>query len=82
MKFEINNFAGGSPLTIKPAPTGDNGPIVYVLQSIGSMYFQHSITPDQARDMAAALIACAKEAEAAEMNAEFAAHRAAIGVEA
>jgi hypothetical protein len=82
MKFEINNFAGGFPLTIKPAPPGDNGPIVYALQSIGSTYFQHSMTPTQARQMAAALIACAKDAEDAATNADFAAHREMIEVQA
>lgn len=82
MKYEINNFAGGSPLIVQPATLGEFGPMVYVLQYAGSISFQHSITPEQARDMAAALIACAKAAEDAEMNAEFAAHRAAIGVEA
>lgn len=82
MKYEIKNFAGGSPLTVQPASLSEYGPLVYVLQSLGSLGFQHSMTSVQAREMAAALIACAKDAEDAETNAEFAAHREAIGVEA
>ena len=82
MKFEINNFAGGSPLIVQPATLGEFGPMVYVLQYTGSISFQHSITPDQARQMAAALIACAKDAEDAATNADFAAHRAELEVQA
>ena len=57
----INNFCDGSPVTISANISVNHGPIVAVYQSIGSCHFQHSMRPDQARAMAAALIAGADE---------------------
>jgi len=79
MKYEINNFCGMSPLTISAASTPENGPMVYVLAFGGSITLSHPMRPAQAREMAAALIACA-DAQDAPINAEFAAHRAALEV--
>lgn len=81
MKFEINNFCGMSPLTISAASESSNGSMVYVMCHGGSVHLSHPMRPAQAREMAAALIACA-DAQDAPINAEFAVHRAAIGVKA
>ena len=80
MKYEINNFCGMSPLTISAASQSTHGPMVYVLAFGGSITLSHPMRPAQAREMAAALIACA-DAQEAPINAEFAAHREMIGVE-
>lgn len=81
MKYEINNFCGMSPLTVSAASESSNGPMVYVLAYGGSVHLSHPMRPAQAREMAAALIACA-DAQEAPVDAELAAHRASIGVEA
>ena len=81
MKYEINNFCGMSPLTVAAASESDHGPMVYVGSFSGSFHLSHPMRPAQAREMAAALIACA-DAQEAPINAEFAAHREMIGVQA
>ena len=82
MKYQINNFCNGDPLTVQTSePCGEFGPLVYVLCYGGSLSLQHTMSPAQAREMAAALIACA-DAQDAATNAEFAAHRAALEVAA
>ena len=59
MKTLINNFAGGAPIEINANVHPDIGPLVAIVQSMGAMRFQHSMTPAQARDMAASLVALA-----------------------
>ena len=59
MKTLINNFAGGSPIELSANVHPEIGPLVAIVQSMGAMRFQHSMTPQQARDMAAALVALA-----------------------
>jgi hypothetical protein len=81
MKYKINNFCGMSPLTVAAASESSHGPMVYVGAFAGSFHLSHPIRPAQAREMAAALIACA-DAQEAPINAEFAAHREMIGVTA
>ncbi len=68
MKTLINNFTNANHVDIESvnsdylASYGRAG--VRILQHSGSMIFQHDMTCEQAREMAAALIACADEAEA------------------
>ena len=59
MKTLINNFAGGAPIELNANVHPDIGPLVAIVQSLGAMRFQHSMTPAQARDMAASLVALA-----------------------
>jgi hypothetical protein len=59
MKTLINNFAGGAPIELNANVHPDIGPLVAIVQSMGAMRFQHSMTPQQARDMADALVALA-----------------------
>ena len=59
MKTLINNFAGGAPIEINANVHPDIGPLVAIVQSMGAMRFQHSMTPAQAREMATALVAMA-----------------------
>ena len=56
MKTLINNFAGGAPIEINANVHPEIGPLVAIVQSMGAMRFQHSMTPQQARDMAASLM--------------------------
>ena len=76
MNFGISNFLNTSTLEIISA-TGlaELGPLVHVYCSSGSLSMQHSVTPAQAREMAAALLACAADQDAT-VNAEFAELRA------
>lgn len=68
MKTLINNFTNAHQVEIESvncdylASKWHAG--VRIIQSVGSMHFQHDMTCDQARQMAAALIAYADEAEA------------------
>lgn len=59
MKILIKNFAGGSPISIESNVHPEIGPLVSIVQNAQSIRFQHSITPDQAREMATALVAMA-----------------------
>ena len=59
MKIKINNFAGGSPISIESNLHPEIGPLVSIVQNAQSVRFQHSLTPTQAREMAAALVALA-----------------------
>ena len=59
MKTLINNFAGGAPIEINANVHPTIGPLVSIVQRQGAMSFQHSITPNQARDMAAMLLVLA-----------------------
>ena len=78
MKYEINNFLDNSHVEVLVVQRTD---WVCIKQYAGSLNFQHTMTPTQAREMAAALIACA-DVQDALVNADFAAHREMIGVEA
>ena len=59
MKTLINNFAGGAPVEVSANVHPDIGPLVAIVQSLGAMRFQHSMTPKQAREMAQSLLVLA-----------------------
>ena len=59
MKTLINNFTGGAPIEINANVHPDIGPLVSIVQRMGALSFQHSMTPQQARDMADELVALA-----------------------
>lgn len=63
MKFQIKDFVGLHHLDIETYKHTTN---VYVLitQRAGAMSFQHTMRPEQARFMAAALTMAADEADA------------------
>ena len=63
MKTLINNFCDGEPIKLVHVIHAEYGPMVHILQSYGALNFQHSLRPDQAREMAAALIAHAEAVE-------------------
>lgn len=60
----IPNFVNSSTLTINSRTDLSCGPLVSLIQNAGGVFFQHSMTPEQARDMAAALVAHADALEA------------------
>jgi len=59
----INNFCDHSPVEISGSIHPTCGKLVSIIQDLGSMRFQHDMTPAQAREMAAALIAEANQLE-------------------
>ncbi|MBK5203894.1 MAG: hypothetical protein JJD98_00345 [Polaromonas sp.] len=61
MEYKINNFCGGEPIYVggNIHPDLKIGAIVSLTQSHGAMSLNHSMTPAGAREMAAALVACA-----------------------
>ena len=59
MKTLINNFVGINPVEVQTLKNEGLGNLVLITQSNGSLSFQHSMTPEQARAMAAALVATA-----------------------
>lgn len=63
MKTLIKNFCDNSPIEIQGRKNEEFGPLITIYQSHGAMSFQHDMKPHQAREMAAALIACADELE-------------------
>lgn len=63
---KMNNFCDGSPITIDGHDHEEFGALVSIMQSRGSMSFQHSMRPAQVRELAALLLVAADEAEAAE----------------
>jgi hypothetical protein len=67
MKKTINNFCDTSPMNVESV-TGllfrEYSVGVRLFQSSGSLQMQQDMTCQQAREMAAALIACADAAEA------------------
>lgn len=63
MKTAINNFCDASPLEISPYTHPECGPLVSIIQAFGSLSFQHSMRPEQARDMAEALLAAVEALE-------------------
>ena len=65
-KYNIENWCANKPITVEMASAesiAKYGPLIHITQSGGSMEFQHSMTPDQARQMAQALVNAALEAE-------------------
>ena len=63
---EIKNFVKSQVLEIEALPAGKSYPATVTLyQSAGSTRFVFSMLPAQAREMAAALEACARELESA-----------------
>ena len=59
MKILINNFTGGAPIEINANVHPEIGPLVSIVQRMGALSFQHSMTPEQAREMADALMVLA-----------------------
>lgn len=63
MKYSINNFVNSAPVEVEFVNHKDCGKLVNVTQFGGAMHFQHSMRPDQARFMAAALQLASDEAD-------------------
>ena len=61
MKFQIKDFVDMQ--TIEFEHLHHVGDYVMITQSAGSMYFQHTMRPEQARFLASALLIAAEEAE-------------------
>ena len=59
MKKLINNFCGAEPISVESNVHPEIGPLISIVQDVGAMRFQHSMTPAQAREMATALVAMA-----------------------
>jgi hypothetical protein len=59
MKTMINNFCEGNPLEVEARTHSELGHLVTISQSVGSLSLFHSLRPEQARLMAAALIVAA-----------------------
>lgn len=62
MKHIVKNFTLANEIEIN-SRLYENLALVHVICSAGSMYFQHDMTPEQARDMAKYLMDSALEAE-------------------
>lgn len=62
MKFQIKDFCDVHHVEVE-AHESKGDQLVLVMQQSGGMYFQHSMRPEQARFMAAALMMAAEEAE-------------------
>jgi len=69
MEVRIDNFVHTEALTVFTRHLESLGPLVKIQQTAGSMYFNFAMSPAQAREMAAALTACADELEAKEVVA-------------
>lgn len=64
---EIKNWCDHTTITVMRASEtsiANYGPLVDISQHSGGMRFQHTMTPEQAREMAKALMSAATEAEA------------------
>ena len=59
MKTQIENFTGSAPIGLSAGPHGKSGNLITIVQQSQGMRFQHDMTLDQAREMAAALVALA-----------------------
>ena len=59
----INNFCGANPIKISAHTHPSIGNLVSINQDGLSLSFQHSMTPEQAREMAAALLEMADSFE-------------------
>lgn len=62
MKYIVKNFTLADEIEISSGEH-ENQPLISVICRAGSMYFQHSMTPEQAREMAEYLIAAALKSE-------------------
>ena len=65
----INNFVDGTPMEVRSNLSESNGPRVSLYQFSGSVSINHSMRPEQAREMAAALIDHADAVEQAAKEA-------------
>ena len=63
MKFQIKDFVDLHQIEIE-GHINRNEPLVLLTQRGGSMSFQHSMRPEQARFMAGALVMAAEQIEA------------------
>ena len=63
--FRINNYWGKDHISVQGHNWAHFSPVVVVSQVAGAMTFTHTMTCDQAREMAAALLVAVSEAEAA-----------------
>ena len=64
MTYTIQNFTEAYAMTVRVMEqNGDIPPLVSMTHSTGPCYFQHSMTPTQAREMAQALWDCAHEVD-------------------
>lgn len=68
-KAMIDNFCDAEPINVegRSHPNSDIGALVTIFQNSGSMSFQHSMRPEQARYMAVALLEAADAADVAEL---------------
>ena len=57
---EIPNFTGNNPITVSASNHEGIGWLVNIIQYGGSIRFQHSMTPEQSRQLAALLIEMAE----------------------
>ena len=60
----IKNFTQRDEMEVIGTNHANLGPLVNLVQRVGSVHFQHSMTPAQAREMAEALIQHANALEA------------------
>ena len=60
---QINNFCGTCPIRISAHNHPRIGDLVNINQESGALSFQHSMTPEQAREMASALVEMADSFE-------------------
>lgn len=58
-----SNFVGNQEMEAAATDTPMSGPLVALTQNAGSMHFMFSMTPEQARALAADLIALADRAD-------------------
>ena len=62
--ISIKNFTLRDEMEVVGSNHDTLGPLVSLIQRVGSVHFQHSMTPAQAREMAAALITHANALDA------------------
>ena len=60
---KINNFCGTFPIEIYAHKHPSIGNLVSIIQESGALSFNHPMTPEQAREMASALLAMADSFE-------------------
>ena len=66
----IPNFCRSHTLRLTESDLGEHGHLVCISSYEGPMTFVHHMTPDQARQMAAALIAAAQTIEVEQKRSE------------
>lgn len=72
MDMIINNFTGGEKLILGASAHEKCGPLVRIIQDEGSMRFHFSMTPEQARQLGAALYELADSLDAEPLTQEAA----------